>query len=255
MLPISRSGPTKLRRREQPSIPIGAWSPYAINPVAWYDASNAASITSSGGLVSQWDDISGSGRHLAQATSSLQPTTGTTTQNGRNVIVFDGTRVLKNSTSIIDSDYTLISVFKVVTPGSSFVMPSVTLNSGNAGRPIERWQHPDFGNRIYFNDDGSFVVSNVDLRNWTTWKVWSYTYSKTTTVNPRLVEYENNVVKTTTNSSSPHVVTSQKICVGQRDDAVTTFNGHVAEIIIVPYIIPDGNRIQLHNYLAAKWGL
>jgi len=55
----------------------------------WYDASDAASITASAGKVSQWNDKSGNGIHLAQATSTQQPATGALTQNGLNVISFD----------------------------------------------------------------------------------------------------------------------------------------------------------------------
>jgi hypothetical protein len=47
--------------------------------VAWYDASDAGSITESGGLVSQLDDLSGNGYHLTQGTGANQPSTGTRT--------------------------------------------------------------------------------------------------------------------------------------------------------------------------------
>ncbi len=63
---------------------------------AWYDASVASSITSAGGLVSQWNDLSTSGFHLTAATTA-RPTTAAHTQNGLNVLDFDGTaNILKN---------------------------------------------------------------------------------------------------------------------------------------------------------------
>lgn len=68
-----------------------AWSPLDLDDlVAWWDASDLATITESGGSVSQWDDKSGNGHHLVQETGSAQPTTGARTQNGRNVLDFDG---------------------------------------------------------------------------------------------------------------------------------------------------------------------
>lgn len=57
----------------------------------WFDASDVSTITHSSNSVSQWDDKSGNGRHLTQATSSKQPTTGSATINGLNVLSFDGT--------------------------------------------------------------------------------------------------------------------------------------------------------------------
>jgi hypothetical protein len=62
-----------------------------LQPYLWLDASDTSTIIESGGFVSQWNDKSGNGRHVSQAIGTSQPITGTTTQNGLNVIVFDGT--------------------------------------------------------------------------------------------------------------------------------------------------------------------
>lgn len=43
-----------------------------LNCSMWFDASQG--ITQSGGLVSQWDDSSGNGRHITQASDPLKPT-------------------------------------------------------------------------------------------------------------------------------------------------------------------------------------
>lgn len=70
---------------------VPAFSPLALSPMAWFDASNAASIISSGGAVSQWSDLSGNGYHATQGTGASQPITGTRTVNGLNGLDFDGT--------------------------------------------------------------------------------------------------------------------------------------------------------------------
>lgn len=65
---------------------------------AWYDASDAGSITASSGAVSQWNDLSGNGRHVTQSTAGAKPTTGTRTLGGLNVLDFDGGDHLNLST-------------------------------------------------------------------------------------------------------------------------------------------------------------
>lgn len=66
------------------------WSPLSLpNLVDWYDASDAGSITSESGLVTQWNDLSGNARHMT-ASGTGRPTTGTRSRNSRNVIDFNG---------------------------------------------------------------------------------------------------------------------------------------------------------------------
>lgn len=74
------------------------WTPAADNLlVSWYDPYDEATITESGGLVSQLDDKSGNGNHLVQGTGSAQLTTGTRTINGYNVLDGDGTRYMEKT--------------------------------------------------------------------------------------------------------------------------------------------------------------
>ena len=55
--------------------------------VGWWDADDAATITASSGLVSQWSNKAGS-LHWVQSTGGVKPTTGANTLNGRNVLTF-----------------------------------------------------------------------------------------------------------------------------------------------------------------------
>lgn len=57
---------------------------------AWYDASNANSITLNGSTVSEMRDLSGGGRHLSQSTAASQPTYTVAGRNGRNCLTFSG---------------------------------------------------------------------------------------------------------------------------------------------------------------------
>jgi len=69
-----------------PAAADSAWTPLELSPALWLDASDASTITESGGLVSQWDDKSGNGRHVEQLTGASQPAYNGTTK----AIEFDG---------------------------------------------------------------------------------------------------------------------------------------------------------------------
>lgn len=58
--------------------------------VGWFDPTDAATITASGGAVSQWADKSGNSWHVTQPTAGNRPTTGADTINGLNAIKFVG---------------------------------------------------------------------------------------------------------------------------------------------------------------------
>jgi len=74
------------------------WTPANIATAAWYDASDATTITHNIGAVSEWRDKSLNGYHLTQGTSGAKPTTGTQTINTLNGIDFDGVDdLLKNA--------------------------------------------------------------------------------------------------------------------------------------------------------------
>ena len=73
-----------------------AWTPADLPAglTLWLDAADASTVTLNGSTVSQWNDRSGNGRHLAQGTASRQPTYATASQNGLAGVDFSGNRGL-----------------------------------------------------------------------------------------------------------------------------------------------------------------
>lgn len=89
-----------------------------VNVLAEYDASNAGSITSSSGAVSQWNDLSGNGYHLTQGTAANKPTTGTRTISSLNAIDFDGSNDRMVNASIpMSGAMTVLLVAAMDVPG------------------------------------------------------------------------------------------------------------------------------------------
>jgi len=87
--------------------------PYITNLFAHYDASDVGSITSSGGLISQFNDLSGNNYHLT-STSTYRPSTGLHTQNGKNVITFGANQSLRRyPTQVFSPGFTLLAVYRL----------------------------------------------------------------------------------------------------------------------------------------------
>ena len=85
------------RSLEVSAVPaVVGWTPASLVPLAWFDASDAGSVTTVGaaGHVSQWDDLSGHGYHVTQATDASRPVTGVATVNARNVVRFTGSQTV-----------------------------------------------------------------------------------------------------------------------------------------------------------------
>lgn len=79
-----------------------AWSPSNLTLYGWWDASDTGSITQSLGAASQINDLSGNSEHITQGTGANQPATGSRTQNGLNVLDFDGSNdYMNNATQAI----------------------------------------------------------------------------------------------------------------------------------------------------------
>lgn len=78
--------------------------------VAAWDFSDMDLITESGGLVSQVDGAYGTGYALTQGTGTKQPTTGTRTQNGLNVLDWNGGDDLLEVTMYLDQPFAIIVV-------------------------------------------------------------------------------------------------------------------------------------------------
>ena len=64
---------------------IPAWTPAALGSslALWLDAADSSTITLNGSTVSQWNDKSGNGRHVSQATPAQQPTYSATGMLGK----------------------------------------------------------------------------------------------------------------------------------------------------------------------------
>jgi hypothetical protein len=93
------------------SVPTNPWNPAQLGAdlALWLDADDASTITLNGSTVAQWDDKSGNGKHMVQATASAQPTyTTTLSAHGRNVVGGDGTKFMDAANAFTGADSSMI---------------------------------------------------------------------------------------------------------------------------------------------------
>ena len=214
----------------------------SLSPEVWLDASDSSTITESGGKVSQWNDKSGNGHHATQSTTDNQPTTNSRQQSGLNVIDFDGNDLVRNSSFDINTtDLTVFSVRKWDTNVSGDRVWTIhNLPNEDQGKLNEA----GFGIGYRSPTDRYATYSanlNLELLSFAT----NDTNSQKIWVNG-LFETEN------TGAITPF--TSNAITIGA-DAAGNSFDGMVAEVIIVESSMSDNDRKKIEGYLAHKWGL
>ena len=234
----------------------------------WLDATIAASITSSGGAVSQWNDQSGNGYNFVQATGANQPITGTRTINGKNVIDFDGTNdSLSNATA---SNFTFMSTsagtstfivgFRDTSASAQAIMDNCDGSStlvgyyigtsssdlaelvvSNATSPvaIAQFGGPTVTDNAAFyltilTDPGNGTAAN---RGYISYNAGSYDQSNTSTGTP--------------SGSAP----TNTMKIGTKVTPSNYYNGTIGEIIVYPSKLSAGNVSSIKSYLSAKWGI
>ena len=91
----------------QPPTPTGLTPPITTGLILWLDASDASTITTSGGRVTQWNDKSGWGNHATAETTNA-PIVGTF--HGRTVMQCGGTNFMVLTTPIAGGTSTIFAV-------------------------------------------------------------------------------------------------------------------------------------------------
>lgn len=212
------------------------WTPEEISTLAWFDASDASTITTTSGAVTGWNDKSGNGFNLTTS-SSVGPATGTNTLGGLNVLAFDqGDKMNGPITLPADGNVSSYIVYDFISTNST-------------SRVIHQ-----FGGQQLLPSN-----SNGGLR-----YAGNNTFSGGNYPDPVIIE----LVHDTSASKTYGYITGQ-----QQLDMGYTFNttdgslrlmrnannaagiaAHVGEFVIVPDST-TGTRELIEGYLAHKWGL
>ena len=89
---------------------IHSWIPLDSTGARYYDPTDTDSITDAAGVVSQIDDKGAGAEHLTQVTPGAEPTTGTRTLGGFNLLDFDGGDFLVKTSFTMSNDHSVVAL-------------------------------------------------------------------------------------------------------------------------------------------------
>ena len=229
----------------------GLWSPAEITTALWLDAADASTIIESGGAVSQWNDKSGNGNHVAQSTSTLRPVVAGNVLDSKPVIRFDGSNDRLETAGVL-----------FATP--IFGIYSVTANRNPSGQSGWAGQYlaGDAGRTLIYQNDTNtrlaamFGGSGGIVHNGTANSSFHlFGYEKNLS-NGNLY-YEGINVGTSSSLSTTISNTSWKIGEPAAGSGGLFFPTPLdaAEIVMLSAPASTSDRQKIEGYLAHKWGL
>lgn len=225
--------------------------------IAHYDASDSANYTLVSGNVSQWDDLSGNGYHLAQSTAGNRPDIASAAINGLDCINFTlatGEYLDNTDTglaSAIDGTDVAFSVHLVYqsdqTASDNTMFSFQDTNPANSGFRID---HQSInGTRVRIRDNAASSV-NVGFDTPDTLAHVMSVVVHGTEVSVWLdgTQVEDN---TSFNVGAKDVV---RLRVGAQIGGSTLyFDGKIGEIVVYSAAHSDADAVEIHTYLRDKW--
>jgi hypothetical protein len=235
---------------------LEAWTPahLAVAPFAWYDTQTAASITQSGGTVSQWADLSGNARHLVQAVGAARPAYSATGLNGFPTLTFDGSDDYLLATGFAFTG-TALGQFVVggYTTGASDFCRLVSASDGinSDHQSLASWSSVIYATgaefQVYVNsglagtslslaaDTAALLESVATGTTWQNWKNGTSTAS--TAVVPAFNSTTYAIGANALSASGPYL------------------KGFVSAVLLLGYTPTTAERQQIEGSYAWNWGL
>lgn len=218
---------------------------------AWYDAADTSTITIATG-VSQWNDKSGYGNNVTQATGGSQPTE--TTLNGLNALAFSGSQSIQsNSTTAIpqgSSAWTICILASISNPTTT-TYPGL-LNWGNSASEETYLTVNPSGGSDYLSLEGyptSFYVNSTTAIDASP-HLYRVTYSGGD-VGTNVAIQEDGTTVGLSYYGTPHTLgtSGQVVVVGGN------WPGVIAEVIFYDVALSTTQGQVIEGYYAWKWGL
>ena len=213
--------------------------------IGWWDADDAATLTASGGFVSNWSNKAG-GAAATQSSGPDRPATGTRTLNGRNVLDFDGSQMMESALAAPASGDIAFHVALVLDEVDN-AFAAVLAVDGTNDFQIDANNGSQFDGRLNATGIGSAV--SLSGGPFAGAMILSAVFDRTGAGTAEI--YIGNTARGQTGytqSIDPSVVMT---FMGNRSQNAS-IDGAIAEVIVTGDV---SNRVLHHTYLADKWGL
>ena len=203
------------------------------------------------GVVSEWRDRSGNGLHLTQNTASRQPTTGVDSQNGLNVLSFDGDDYMqKNPSNLGDYDQTWLVVSEINASGvNNSADGIITYGGWGAGQWHLRANNgSQFRGKIYV-DGNSLSTTNLSQTQLLGYQLISISFDRGNNLHSNWlngIANDSNIVHTTALGSNRYI----RIFTGS--NSAHSPVGKMAEVVCIKSVATS-DRNKVEGYLAHKW--
>lgn len=211
---------------------------------AWYSAPGIDDLTD-GDAVGQWNDLSGNGRHLTQATPSKQPIYTAGVQNGQPVVRFTEANLtaLSKASLSISQPFEIFAVFRIRTDANT---SKTNILVAGGGASLQWDLKATGGSRAvqmaFTTTRGS---SNTSLP--ATWNAWRF-----------IVDGANSEILATSadtvlfGPSSPGTTGLSSITIGSASANLTDIDW--GELIITNRRTTTPERAAVASYLTGLWG-
>lgn len=250
-----------------PSTPSVPWTPAELATAVWLDAADAATITLNGSSVSQWNDKSGNGVHVAQPTANQQPAYTASGLNSKGLLTFDGSndnlfnQYYPGAGASRNTLTTIIAVFKYITGGSS---EDIAIALGRVGAIQEvrgLYRAANGTTQGYVGWGAELLSSSLSCDIGGDHHLWSVVQSSITA--PQISLWRDGSI----DSGSPRSLSGNlksTVDYGVRIGNINAAEGSgynystnmsMAEVLIFDSALSTGNRQKCEGYLAHKWGL
>jgi hypothetical protein len=233
----------------------------------WLDAADTSTISLSGSNVTQWNDKSGNGYNFAQGTAANRPSSGTRTQNGLNVIDFDGTNDFLPTTAAKSAfnflNNTTATLFLVLKNDSTTGVQWMFGNNGGSNAQIGILSYNSGTNFISRNGNGSgtwtydiTVAGNTTNAKYLTYKSDPANATAANRIKLALDNGAFSGANTETQAASASDSTRDfSIGDAASPDTGIPMDGFICEFLIYDTILSNDDITNVQTYLSGKWAI
>lgn len=218
--------------------PSTGFDPLTLSPGAWWDASDASSITTSGTAVTEWRDKSGNGHHWTQTTSGYRPTYTTAAVNGLNAVTWPTIGNTRHMRATVTGFSAAEMYFVVKFGNANFASYEGLINVYNSG--LDGWFTGGSSSDSLF-----FTATNVYING-----------NNTTNRNTDLFPEMQNGCLLRLTAASPFATTELVLGTDRTfHDLNRSWKEFICEGLCFPTALGTDERTNIETYMMGKWGI